>query len=164
MNIHKIGAVLFAAAAGGTLLLSATAVGAAVTPPRGHTGGHQASKSAFLSPAAPRFLSTLPKGYTVVTSDFTAYPSTQVAGAAQCPGTEQPVGGGAVAASSDLEVNLNSSYPAGASWVAAASLCIARHSYTSREPHRPDQKAAPPTRPKNPPVAGNVREPTVSAW
>jgi len=121
MNIHKIGAALFAAAAGGILLLSATAAGAAVTPPRGHAGGHQASKGALFSQAAPRFLSSLPKGYTVVTGDFTAYPNTQVAGVAECPGTEQPVGGGAVASSSDLEVNLNSSYPDGAAWVADVS-------------------------------------------
>jgi hypothetical protein len=120
MKTHKIGAVLLAAAAGGTVLLSATAAGAAVAPRHGHASGG-ATKSTRLPSVAPRYLSTLPKGYTVVTTDFTAYPNTQVAGAASCPGTEQPVGGGAVASSSDLQVNVNSSYPAGASWVADVS-------------------------------------------
>ena len=41
MKIRKLSAVVLAAAAGSTLLLSATAAGAAVAGPRGHASGHQ---------------------------------------------------------------------------------------------------------------------------
>jgi hypothetical protein len=65
---------------------------------------------------APPHIATLPYGYTVVTNESTAYAGSQSAGAATCPGTEQPVGGGAFSSSSDLSVNINSSYPDGQSW------------------------------------------------
>jgi hypothetical protein len=117
MNIHKLGAVLLAGAAGSTLLLSATAAGAAVARPHGHASGREAVKSVPALAAAPQIPATLPKGYTVVTSNFTAYAGSQDADTAQCPGTEQPVGGGAFVSSSDLQVNLNRSYPYGGGWI-----------------------------------------------
>jgi hypothetical protein len=104
--------VLLAGAAGSTLLLTASAAGAAVTRP----GGHDATKSATVRLASPRVPFSLPAGYTVVTKALTANPGTQTAGAVTCPGTEQPIGGGAFIASSDLQVNLNSSFPFGDSW------------------------------------------------
>jgi len=110
MNIHKLSAVLAAGVAGGTLLLSASAAGAATAPAHGHAGGREVGKSAVLS-AAPQLPSALPKGYTLVTSDFTAFAGAQDADTTWCPGTEQPVGGGAIVSSSDLQVNINRSYP-----------------------------------------------------
>jgi hypothetical protein len=46
----------------------------------------------------------------------TAPTGTQTFGAASCPGSKQPSGGGAFVESSSLTVNLNSSYPIGQSW------------------------------------------------
>jgi hypothetical protein len=121
MNIHRLSAALVACAAGSTLLLSATAAGAAEAGPHGHTGGREATKSALALPAAPRLPSTLPRGYTVVTADFTAFAGSQDLDTAWCPGTKQPVGGGAVVASSDLQVNINRSYPDGGGWTVSVS-------------------------------------------
>jgi len=117
MNIHRLSAVLLAAAAGSTLLLSATGAGAAVARPHGHTSGRAATKSAPVPSAASRIAATLPKGYTVVTSSFIAFAGAQDADQTNCPGTRQPVGGGAFVASSDLQVNLNRSYPWRHSWI-----------------------------------------------
>ena len=117
MNIHKLSAVLLAGAAGSTLLLSATAAGAAVAGPHGHADGRQTAKSAPALAAAPQIPATLPKGYTVLTSNFTAFAGAQDADQTNCPGTEQPVGGGAFVSSSDVQVNLNRSYPWRGSWI-----------------------------------------------
>jgi len=117
MKIRKLSAVLLAAAAGSTLLLSATAAGAAVAGPRGHASGHAATKSAPVPSAPSQISATLPKGYTVVTSNFTAFAGAQDADQTNCPGTKQPVGGGAFVSSSDLQVNLNRSYPWSHSWI-----------------------------------------------
>jgi hypothetical protein len=117
MKIRRLSAVLLAGAAGGTLLLSATGAGAAVARPHGHISGREATKTApALSPAS-QISATLPKGYTVVTSTFTAFAGAQDADQTNCPGTEQPVGGGAFVSSSDLLVNLNRSYPWSHSWI-----------------------------------------------
>lgn len=127
MNIHRLSAVLLAAAAGGTLLLSATGAGAAVARPHGHIGGREATKSAPVV-SASRIPATLPKGYTVVTSDFVAFAGAQDADQTNCPGTEQPVGGGAFVASSDLQVNLNRSYPWSHSWIVSVGNASATSS------------------------------------
>jgi len=117
MKIRRLSAALLAGAAGSTLLLSATGAGAAVARPHGHTGDREAAKTApALSPAS-QIPATLPKGYTVVTSTFTAFAGAQDADQTNCPGTEQPVGGGAFVSSSDLQVNLNRSYPWSHSWI-----------------------------------------------
>lgn len=121
MNPRKLSTVLLAGAAGSTILLSATAAGAAAAGPHGHTGGREATKSAPVVSAAPQIPSASPKGYTVVTSDFTAYAGSQDADTAQCPGAEQPAGGGAFVSSSDLQVNLNRSYPYGGGWIVSIS-------------------------------------------
>ena len=121
MNIHKLSAVLLACAAGSTILLSATAAGAAVNRVHGHTTGREVTKSVPVLSAAPGILSTLPKGYTVVTSDFIAYAGAQDVATAYCPGTKQPVGGGAFVSSSDLQVNLNRSYPDYGGWTVSVS-------------------------------------------
>jgi hypothetical protein len=120
MNIHKLGAVLLASAAGSTLLLSATTAGAAVARPHGHTGGRAATKTAPVPPG-PRMPFTLPKGYTLVTDNFTAFAGSQDADTAWCPGTEQPVGGGAFISSSDLQANINRSYPDTGEWTVSIS-------------------------------------------
>jgi len=116
LNIRKLSAAILAGAAGGTLLLSASAAGAAVTPSHHRSSGRDAIKSATVRLAAPRVPFSLPTGYTVVTKAFTAYAGSQTPVAVQCPGTEQPTGGGAWVASSDLSVNINSSLPEGSSW------------------------------------------------
>jgi hypothetical protein len=117
MKIRKLSAVLLAAAAGSTLLLSATAAGAAVAGPHGQTSGREVMKSAPVPSAPAQITATLPKGYTVVTSNFTAFAGAQDADQTNCPGTKQPVGGGAFVSSSDLQVNLNRSYPWSNSWI-----------------------------------------------
>jgi len=117
MNTHKLSAVLLAGVAGGTLLLSATAAGAAVARPHGPASGREAAKNAPVLSAASRIPAALPKGYTVVTSTFTAFAGAQDADQTNCPGTRQPVGGGAFVSSSDLQVNLNRSYPWRHSWI-----------------------------------------------
>ena len=53
----------------------------------------------------------------MVTSTFTAFAGAQDADQTNCPGTRQPVGGGAFVSSSDLQVNLNRSYPWSHSWI-----------------------------------------------
>jgi hypothetical protein len=117
MKVRKLSAVLVAGAAGSTLLLSATAAGAAVAGPHGHTSAHAATKSVPALTAPSQISATLPTGYTVVTSNFTAFAGAQDADQANCPGTRQPVGGGAFVSSSDLQVNLNRSYPWSHSWI-----------------------------------------------
>jgi hypothetical protein len=117
MNIQKLSAVLLAGAAGSALLLSATGAGAAVTGPHGHLSGREAAKSAPVLSSASRIASALPKGYTVAISSFTAFAGAQDADQTNCPGTKQPVGGGAFVSSSDLQVNLNRSYPWRHSWI-----------------------------------------------
>jgi hypothetical protein len=114
VKMRKPGLALMAFAAGTTLLLSAPAAGAAVTRPHPHPG--VAGTKAPSLRTAPRHITNLPNGYTVVTNTLTSYAGSQTSGAAQCPGTEQPVGGGAFVASDDLSVNINSSYPDGGSW------------------------------------------------
>lgn len=113
MNIHKLSAMLLAGAAGSTLLLSATAAGAAAGP----HGRSEVFKSAPVLPAAPKLPVTLPPGYTVATSTFTAFAGAQDVDETRCPGTEQPVGGGAFVSSSDVLVNLNRSYPWRRTWI-----------------------------------------------
>jgi hypothetical protein len=102
-------------------MLSATAAGAAAARPHGHTGGRDAVKSAPDLRAAPRAAPTLPTGYTIVTSNFTAFAGAQDLDTAYCPGTRQPVGGGAFVSSSDLGANLNRSYPEGSGWTVSVS-------------------------------------------
>jgi hypothetical protein len=112
VNVRNVSLSLMAYVAGSTVLLSASAAGAAVNGPHHHGHG---TKAPVIQTAPPR-PSTLPNGYTVATSAFTAYAGSQDAGTANCPGTEQPVGGGAFVASDDLSVNINSSFPSGQGW------------------------------------------------
>jgi hypothetical protein len=114
MNVRHLSLSLMAYTAGSIVLLSASAAGAAVV----HTHHHGASHGtkAPVIRTAPPHTATLPYGYTVVTNESTVYAGSQSAGAATCPGTEQPVGGGAFVSSNDLSVNINSSYPDGQSW------------------------------------------------
>jgi hypothetical protein len=116
LNIRKLSAVLLAGAAGSTLVLSASAAGAAMTRLHSQSGGRDATKSAPVRLASPHIPFSLPKGYTVVTKTLTANPGSQSPGAVTCPGTEQPVGGGAFIASSDLQANIHGSFPFGQSW------------------------------------------------
>jgi hypothetical protein len=153
VNLRNLTAALMAFAAGLTLLLSASAAGAAVTRPHPHLGV-AGTKAPTLRTAPPR-ITNLPNGYTVVSNTLTSYAGSQTSGAAQCPGTEQPVGGGAFVASDALTVNINSSYPDGGSWAVdldnASSLpttyyvyavCIA-HSAKYRVVHSPVETAYP---------------------
>jgi hypothetical protein len=114
VKMRKPGLALMAFAAGTTLLLSASAAGAAVTRPHPHLG--VAGTKAPSLRTVPPHITNLPNGYTVVTNTLTSYAGSQTSGAAQCPGTEQPAGGGAFVASDDLSVNINSSFPDGGSW------------------------------------------------
>lgn len=118
MTLRNLGLAMMAFTAGSTLLLSASAAGAATQPhPHVITG----TKIPSAAPAAPHHrLFNLPNGYTVVTAVFTAAAGVQSAGFVACPGTEQATGGGAFADSSDLFVNINSSYPSsdGSEWLA----------------------------------------------
>jgi hypothetical protein len=60
---------------------------------------------------------TLPSGYTLVTSGpFDAPTGAQSHGSVTCPGTREPVGGGAFVASDFVLADINSSYPEGQSW------------------------------------------------
>jgi hypothetical protein len=56
MKVRKLSAVLLAGAAGSTLLLSATAAGAAVAGPHGLASGHAASKAGSAHTALPACL------------------------------------------------------------------------------------------------------------
>jgi hypothetical protein len=114
MRIRKLGWSLMAYAAGTTVVLTASAASAAVNRPHHHGGDH--GTKAPVVRTAPPHTATLPNGYTVVTNSFPSYARTQNGGAASCPGTEQPVSGGAFVASGDLSVNINSSFPSGDAW------------------------------------------------
>jgi hypothetical protein len=114
MKFRKLGWSLMAYAAGTTVVLTASAAGAAVNGPH-HHGGDLGTKAPVVRTAPPH-TATLPSGYTVVTNSFTSYAGQQDVGVAMCPGTEQPVSGGAFVYSNDLSVNINSSYPSGDAW------------------------------------------------
>lgn len=110
--MHKILAAMLVGVAGGTLLLQATAAGAATLKPVPRRAIATTAPATHL--AAPDLL-TAPRGYTIVNSGpLTAVPGTQTNGQVLCPGTEVPSGGGAIVDSDAL--TLNSSYPAGSSW------------------------------------------------
>jgi hypothetical protein len=117
MNLRNASFALMAFAAGSTMLLSATAAGAAVTRPHPHV------ITGTKTPPAPaplhRPMFNLPAGYTVVTAVYTANPGVQSSGYVACPGTKQATGGGAYVDSSDVFVNINSSYPSstGQDWI-----------------------------------------------
>lgn len=90
------------AAAG--LILTAGAAGAAVTHP---AAGH-----------APRLPTSPPPGYTVVyAGPYTAPASAQTIGGATCPSTRELVGGAVSTYNNDTTMDINSSYPAGNTWV-----------------------------------------------
>src|SRR6516162_5227629 len=90
------------AAAG--LILQAGAAGAAVTHP---AAGH-----------APRLPTSPPPGYTVVEAGpYTAPAAAQTIGGATCPGTRELVGGAVSTYNNDTTMDINSSYPAGTTWV-----------------------------------------------
>ena len=70
-------------------------------------------------PTAPALPAKLPKGYVQVHSlPFTSNQFTQTRGSVACPAGTVPYGGGVVVASSGLNANVNSSFPAGNTWVA----------------------------------------------
>ena len=84
------------------LILAAGAASAAVV--------HPAASHVRLAPMSP------PAGYTSVEAQFTAAPLAQTGGGVSCPGTKQPVGGGAYPYDNNTSVDINSSYPTGSSW------------------------------------------------
>jgi hypothetical protein len=92
------------------------AAGAAIARPH----GHQRPRSRQERPCSLGSIADQrhdAEGYTVVTSSFIAFAGAQDADQTNCPGTRQPVGGGAIVASSDLQVNLNRSCPWRHSWI-----------------------------------------------
>jgi hypothetical protein len=112
--MNKVCAVMLASVAGATLLLQATAAGAATTRHVPHQTTMNTAPNTRL--ASPRVL-TAPKGYTIVNSaPFVATAGTQTFGFVTCPGTEQPAGGGAIVQSQGLALNINSSFPAENAW------------------------------------------------
>lgn len=111
--MRKICAALLAGVAGSTLLLQATAAGAATVKP---VPGHGITKTAPARGSSPSVLG-MPKGYTVVNSGaLVAVNGMQTAGSVTCPGTKQPSGGGVVVLSDALTTSVNSSYPQGQRW------------------------------------------------
>jgi hypothetical protein len=77
------------------------------------------ASAATVHPAASHVrlaLMSPPAGYTSVEAQFTAAPLAQTGGGVSCPGTRQPVGGGAYPYDNNTSVDVNSSYPAGNSW------------------------------------------------
>ena len=119
MKLRNLGFALMAFTTGSTIVLSASAAGAATTRPHPHhviTG----TKTPPVAPAAPHSpLLSLPNGYKVVTAVYPAAAGVQSSGYVACPGTEQATGGGAYVDSSDVVVNINSSYPSsnGQDWL-----------------------------------------------
>jgi hypothetical protein len=90
--------------AAGGLLLSAGAAGAAVEHP---AAGH-----------VPRLLTSPPPGYTVVAAGpYTAPAHAQTIGGATCPSTRELVGGAVAPYNNTTTMDVNSSYPAGGTWV-----------------------------------------------
>ncbi len=68
---------------------------------------------------APASKTKPPAGYVrVASAAFTAPAGLQAAGSVSCPGKKVPLGGGVTIASDSVVANINSSYPAGKSWVA----------------------------------------------
>ena len=101
---------------------AATKTAAAATPAHAVHSKHvtvahsaAASMSAKTTTAVQPF--ALPAGYKIVTGSFTATAGTQTRGIVTCPGTKVPAGGGGVIISSDLNANINSSFPSGQSWI-----------------------------------------------
>ena len=91
-------------AAAGVILSAGVASAASARPAVGH---------------AHTRLDYPPAGYTWVEGGpYSAPAGAQVHGSASCPGNRQPTGGGALPSANNASVDLNSSYPAGRSWVA----------------------------------------------
>jgi hypothetical protein len=110
--MRKLGIAFMATLAGGAFMLSASAAGA-------QTGATAAAgrPSPHASPTVLGMSSTLPAGYTVVSSaPFAAPNGIQSHGSVSCPGLKQPAGGGAWTESGSVFANINSSYPSGHSW------------------------------------------------
>jgi hypothetical protein len=101
--------------------LVSTAAGAATgkTPVIGATVPGAVNDKAP-APMAPAAISAkAPPGYAVVTGGTTSAPTgTQTRGTATCPAGTVPWGGGAVISGSNINLNLNSSFPSGSAWVA----------------------------------------------
>jgi hypothetical protein len=71
------------------------------------------------APAAPALTGKLPKGYVQVHSQsFSAGQFTQTRGSVICPIGTVAYGGGVLIASTGLNANVNSSFPAGNTWIA----------------------------------------------
>ena len=101
-KLHALLGAAGLAAAG--LMLSAGAAGAAVA----HPGAAGAPKL----PTAP------PPGYDVVyAGPYTAPAGAQTIGGASCPSTKELVGGAVSTYNNDTTVDIDSSYPAGLTWV-----------------------------------------------
>jgi hypothetical protein len=97
------------AAVGCAMAAMAAGASAAKNPVPAQPGPATPGKSV---PAAPAGILPTPKHYTVVTAGpFTANTGTQTRGLANCPIGTVLFGGGAVTPSTDLNVNLNSSFP-----------------------------------------------------
>jgi hypothetical protein len=101
------------------LSLSAAALATSGTAVAG-TGPHPAAPAEpVVKAAAPAALPAgLPAGYVSLQSALLPAPAhKQSGGSLACPTGKVPLGGGALVSSSDLNANINSSFPSGASWL-----------------------------------------------
>jgi hypothetical protein len=90
-------------------------VAAALVGPAGAAGAADIRPAASHVPSAS---TSPPAGYTSVeTGPFSAPAGAQTVGSATCPGSRQPIGGGAYPYDNNTSIDINSSYPAGQSWV-----------------------------------------------
>jgi hypothetical protein len=100
-----------------SMLGAAGGAGAAAgkTPAQG-----KAASAPAAGKSAPRipFAGIGSKITTVINGPFTAANGVQTRGVATCPGTKQPAGGGALTQSSNLNANINSSFPSASGWIA----------------------------------------------
>jgi hypothetical protein len=82
---------------------------------------HAAHSTAGKRPPGAALPATLPPKYTIASDSFTSDSGTQTRGSVSCPAKTVPYGGGAVVESLDTRINLNSSFPLGASWDVAVN-------------------------------------------
>ncbi len=116
-RIHLATAALCIAAFTGSSALPALAApGKVVAKATAASGAAVAGEKA---PAvnAPASTTKPPAGYVRVYAPFTAPGGLQTSGSVTCPGKKVPLGGGVTIASSNVNANINSSYPSGKNWV-----------------------------------------------
>ena len=102
--------ILLLAALGASALALAGSAGADTGPPK------DAEPAPAATQADDALLAGAPRGYQQVRAGFTAAAGLQTRGFAVCPASKVVVGGGAVIAGTDLEANINSSFPLGNGW------------------------------------------------